>query len=155
VFAASSLTTAFTAAGKSFEEAHDGVRVRFSFAGSQALVAQLKQGAPADVLATADTTSMTDSGLSGARVFARNQLAIITAPGNPKHVTTLADLAGSWFLTHWEYSLASDASITTDWVSTRPLSGMLVIDASGAFSVSPRLPGGFGEDAGDLAVLSP
>jgi molybdate transport system substrate-binding protein len=93
VFAASSLTTAFTAVGKSFEAAHSGVHIRFSFAGSQALVAQLKQGAPADVLATADTGSMTDSGLSGARVFARNRLAIITAPDNPKHVTTLADLA--------------------------------------------------------------
>ena len=67
--------------------------LRFSFAGSQALVAQLKQGAPADVLATADTASMTASGLSGSRVFARNRLAIITAPGNPKHVTTLGDLA--------------------------------------------------------------
>jgi molybdate transport system substrate-binding protein len=94
VFAASSLTTAFTAAGKAFEASHPAVHVRFSFAGSQALVAQLKQGAPADVLATADAASMTESGLSGARVVARNQLAIITAPGNPKHVTPLADLAG-------------------------------------------------------------
>jgi molybdate transport system substrate-binding protein len=94
VFAASSLTSAFTAAGKSFESAHAGVRVRFSFAGSQALVAQLHQGAPADVLATADTASMTASGLSGARVFARNRLAIITAPDNPQHVTSLADLTG-------------------------------------------------------------
>jgi molybdate transport system substrate-binding protein len=95
VFAASSLTTAFTAAGKAFEASHSGVQVRFSFAGSQALVAQLKQGAPADVLATADTASMAAAALSGARVFARNRLAIITAPGNPKHITTLAGLAGN------------------------------------------------------------
>jgi molybdate transport system substrate-binding protein len=93
VFAASSLTAALTAAGMSFESAHSGVHVRFSFAGSQALVAQLKQGAPADVLATADTASMAAAGLSGARVFARNRLAIITSPDNPKHVSTLADLA--------------------------------------------------------------
>jgi molybdate transport system substrate-binding protein len=93
VFAASSLTAAFTAAGKVFESTHAGVHVRFSFAGSQALVAQLKQGAPADVLATADTTSMADAGFSDARVFARNRLAIITEKGNPKHVASLRDLA--------------------------------------------------------------
>jgi molybdate transport system substrate-binding protein len=93
VFAASSLTSAFTEAGTAFESAHHDVRVRFSFAGSQTLVAQLKQGAPADVLATADTASMTASGLTGARIFARNRLAIVTAPNNPKHVTRLADLA--------------------------------------------------------------
>ena len=92
VFAASSLTTVFTAAGKDFESAHPGVQVRFSFAGSQALVAQLKQGAPADVLATADAASMAAAGLAGSRVFARNRLSIITAPGNPKHVLALQDL---------------------------------------------------------------
>ena len=95
VFAASSLTGAFTAAGKAFEATHPGLHVRFSFAGSQALVAQLEQGAPADVLATADTASMTDSGLTGARVFARNRLSIITAPGNPKHLRALTDLTRS------------------------------------------------------------
>jgi molybdate transport system substrate-binding protein len=93
VFAASSLSSAFAAEGKAFEAAHSGVHVTFSFAGSQALVAQVKQGAPADVLATADTSSMAAAGLTGPRVFARNRLSIITAPQNPKHVTTLADLA--------------------------------------------------------------
>jgi molybdate transport system substrate-binding protein len=93
VFAASSLTTALTAEGKAFEAFRSGVHVRFSFAGSQALVAQLRQGAPADVLATADTASMATAGLSGARVFARNRLAIITAPHNPKHIASLRDLA--------------------------------------------------------------
>lgn len=93
VFAASSLTKAFTAEGKAFEAAHAGTTVTFSFAGSQALVAQVKQGAPADVLATADTASMSAAGLANPTVFARNRLSIITAPGNPKHVRTLADLA--------------------------------------------------------------
>src|SRR5688572_29298889 len=75
VFAASSLTAALTAEGRAFEKAHPDVRVRFSFAGSQTLVAQLKQGAPADVLATADTATMAAAGLSESRVFARNRLA--------------------------------------------------------------------------------
>lgn len=93
VFAASSLTKAFTAEGMAFQKSHPGVHVRFSFAGSQSLVAQVKQGAPADVLATADTSSMAAAGLGGARIFARNSLAIVTAPGNPRHVNGLADLA--------------------------------------------------------------
>ena len=93
VFAAASLTKAFAAEGAAFEKAHPGVHVTFSFAGSQALVAQLKQGAPADVLATADTASMAAAGLADAKVFARNRLAIITGAGNPKKIGTLADLA--------------------------------------------------------------
>ncbi|MBK5305952.1 MAG: molybdate ABC transporter substrate-binding protein [Frankiaceae bacterium] len=92
VFAASSLTAVLTAEGRAFETAHPGLQVRYSFAGSQALVAQLKQGAPADVLATADTATMASSGLADSRVFARNRLAIITAPSNPERVTTLSDL---------------------------------------------------------------
>ena len=93
VFAAASLKKAFTAEATAFEKAHPGAHVTFSFAGSQALVAQVQQGAPVDVLATADESTMKASGLSGARVFARNRLAIITAPGNPKHLSTLADLS--------------------------------------------------------------
>lgn len=93
VFAASSLTKPFTAEGRAFAAAHSGVTVSFSFAGSQSLVAQIQQGAPADVLATADTASMTAAGLTGPAVFARNRLSIVTAPGNPKHVQTLADLS--------------------------------------------------------------
>jgi molybdate transport system substrate-binding protein len=92
VFAASSLTQAFTDIGKAYEQSHRGTTVTFSFAGSQSLVAQIRQGAPADVLATADTGSMAAAGLSDARVIARNRLAVITAPGNPKGVHTLADL---------------------------------------------------------------
>jgi len=67
------------------------------FAGSQSLVAQLDQGAPADVIALADAERMqelVDGGLvEEPRVFARNTLAIAVAPGNPKHVSALADLS--------------------------------------------------------------
>lgn len=93
VYAASSLTKGFTAEGKAFETTHPDVTVTFSFAGSQALVAQIKQGAPADVLATADLASMSASGLTNPQVFARNSLAILARPGNPDHISTLADLA--------------------------------------------------------------
>jgi molybdate transport system substrate-binding protein len=95
VFAAASLTESFTELGKEFEADHPGAKVTFSFAGSQALTAQITQGAPADVLATADTASMESvkSLVSTPQTFARNQLAIVTEPGNPKGISTLADLA--------------------------------------------------------------
>ena len=95
IFAASSLTNAFSAEAAAFAE-KTGDQTTFSFAGSQELVAQVKQGAPADVVATADTKTMGQiPGGAAAQVFARNRLVIVTAHGNPKHVTGLSDLARS------------------------------------------------------------
>lgn len=96
VFAASSLTKAFEAEGKAFEQDHPGFRVTFSFAGSQSLAAQVKEGAPADVLATADvaTIQSVQDRLSGPHaVFAHNALALVAPKGNPAGVKALADLA--------------------------------------------------------------
>lgn len=95
VFAAASLTDAFTELGEEFTARHPDVTVTFSFAGSQDLVAQLEQGAPADVLATADTQTMElVGGLTGApETFAGNKLAIAVAPGNPEGIEGIDDLA--------------------------------------------------------------
>jgi molybdate transport system substrate-binding protein len=98
VFAAASLTASFNALGVAFHQAHPGVGVNFNFAGTPTLVTQIEQGAPADVFASADSDNMTklttDGFTSGAsQVFARNQLEIVVAPGNPKGITGLADLA--------------------------------------------------------------
>ena len=95
VFAAASLTDAFTQLGQDFNAAHPDVTVAFNFAGSNDLVTQLRQGAPADVLATADTSNMDKAGdlVEAPRAFAGNTLVIAVAPGNPKHITGLADLA--------------------------------------------------------------
>jgi molybdate transport system substrate-binding protein len=49
VFAAASLTEAFTEIGKNFEAANPGITVSFNFAGSPALRTQIEEGAPADV----------------------------------------------------------------------------------------------------------
>ena len=57
IFAASSLTDAFSAEAAAFAQ-KTGDQTTFSFAGSQELVAQLRQGAPADVVATADLQTM-------------------------------------------------------------------------------------------------
>src|SRR3954471_22956577 len=95
VFAAASLTNAFSAEAAAFAQ-KTGDQTTFSFAGSQQLVAQLRQGPPADVVATADMPTMlrVPHGAQ-AQVFARNRLVIVTAHGNPKHVGGLADLSRS------------------------------------------------------------
>lgn len=98
VLAAASLTSAFQDLGKQFEKDHSGVKVDLSFAGSSTLVAQVKQGAPGDVFASADQPNMQalhDAALLGnpAQVFARNQLEIVVAAGNPTGITGLGDLA--------------------------------------------------------------
>jgi molybdate transport system substrate-binding protein len=99
VFAASSLTAAFTALGKQFETAHPGTKVNLDF-DSSTILAQQIQDTPgkADVFASADQKNMRklqDSGevTSSPTVFAKNQMEIAVEPGNPKHVKTVADLA--------------------------------------------------------------
>jgi molybdate transport system substrate-binding protein len=98
VFAAASLTASFNALGISFHQANPVVGVDFNYAGTPTLVTQIEQGAPADVFASADTTNMdklTADGFAagGSKVFARNQLEIVVAPGNPMGIKGLADLA--------------------------------------------------------------
>jgi len=97
VLAASSLTGTFTKLGQEFEAAHPGTKVTFSFGASSTLAQQIVQGAPADVFASASASTMktvTDANdASGTpTVFVRNQLVIAVPPGNPKHITGLADL---------------------------------------------------------------
>ncbi|HZD38111.1 MAG TPA: molybdate ABC transporter substrate-binding protein [Actinomycetes bacterium] len=95
VFAAASLTGAFDQLGRDFTAANPGTKVAFNFAGSQALATQIRQGAPADVFASADTTQMDKvKDLVGTpRSFASNLLQIVVAKGDPKAVERLQDLA--------------------------------------------------------------
>lgn len=97
VSAAASLTEAFDAIGKQFEQRHRGTAVTFNFGSSSTLATQIEQGAPADVFASADQANI-DGLVSAGKVdgtplvFANNHLVIVTKPGNPQHVRRLADL---------------------------------------------------------------
>jgi molybdate transport system substrate-binding protein len=95
VFAAASLTAAFTKIGEQFTAANGGTKVTFNFAGSQALATQIQQSAPADVFASADLANMDKvKDLVGTpQNFASNQLQIVVEKGNPKSIQGLDDLA--------------------------------------------------------------
>lgn len=97
VFAAASLTGAFNDAKTKLTAANTALNLTYNFGGSNALVAQIQQGAPADVFASADMRNMqtlVTAGLVETPVtFARNKLQIAVKPGNPKRITGLADLA--------------------------------------------------------------
>ncbi|MBG6239330.1 molybdate transport system substrate-binding protein [Mycetocola sp. CAN_C7] len=99
VFAAASLTATFTELADEFESAHPGTTVELSFAGSSDLVTQITEGAPADVFASADESTMlklVDAGLiekASTVDLATNVLQIAVPPSNPAGVARLADLA--------------------------------------------------------------
>jgi molybdate transport system substrate-binding protein len=98
VFAAASLTAAFTEVGEAFTKEYPEAKATFSFDASSALVTQITHGAPADVFASADTSNMdklTTAGLNGSEpvIFATNLLTIIVPKGNPKGISGVSDLA--------------------------------------------------------------
>lgn len=100
VFAAASLTDAFTEMGKAFEQSHPGVTVAFNFAGSQTLRTQIVEGAQADVFASANLTEMqtlADAALVDAgapsRVFVNNKLVVILPEANPANIQSLDQIA--------------------------------------------------------------
>jgi molybdate transport system substrate-binding protein len=86
VYAAASLTNVFPAI------AHE----MYSFGGSNALAAQITQGAPADVFASANMTlprQLFQNGLcSKPVVFTRNKLVIVVPRSNPAHIRSIYDL---------------------------------------------------------------
>jgi molybdate transport system substrate-binding protein len=99
VFAAASLTDAFEEVATAFEAANPGTTIEYNFAGSQQLAAQITEGAPADVFASANATQMR-AAIEGGRItagseeiFVSNVLVVITPDDNPGNIVTLQDLA--------------------------------------------------------------
>ena len=95
VLAASSLTGTFTELKSQFEDDHAGVEVSLAFDSSTTLATQVVDGAPGDVLATADEKSMD---LAKARAedpveFATNTMVLVVPKANDAGIETFADLA--------------------------------------------------------------
>lgn len=97
VSAAASLTDAFGDIEDAFEDANPGVDVVLNLGGSSSLREQILEGAPADVFASANETTMDEVLKAGeadeSRVFARNSLQIAAPAGNPAGIGGLEDLA--------------------------------------------------------------
>jgi molybdate transport system substrate-binding protein len=97
VFAASSLTAAFTQIGKDFSNVHPGTKVTYNFGPSDGLAGQIESEGTADVFASASPAWMDDVqskvGVSARIDFAQNRLVVITPPDDPAGIASFADLA--------------------------------------------------------------
>lgn len=99
IFAAASLTDAFTEIGVAFQAEHPDTQIIFNFGGSSSLATQLVEGgAPADIFASANTKQM-QIVIDGGRIageplpFVRNRLVLIVPADNPANIESLRDLA--------------------------------------------------------------
>ena len=98
VSAADSLTQAFQEIGSQFEAQNPGTKLRFNFAASGALLQQIVNGAPVDVLACADTDTMAKAvakavvNASDSKVFATNRLVLVTPAKSDLALKQLSDL---------------------------------------------------------------
>jgi molybdate transport system substrate-binding protein len=99
VFAASSLTDAFTRLAATYQRQHPGWRVQLNFLGSDQLAAQIEQGDPADVFAAAG--SRYPEQLQGEHLlgqtsnFATNTLVLAVPPDNPAGITSVTKLGNA------------------------------------------------------------
>lgn len=98
VSAAASLTNAFTELKADFEKAHPGVNVSTNFAASNPLLQQIKEGAPADVFASADQATMNKAeegkliDPATRKDFANNSLVMIVPADSKAAIASVQDL---------------------------------------------------------------
>jgi molybdate transport system substrate-binding protein len=99
VSAASSLSQALKDLAPPFEAAHPGLRVRYNFAASGALLQQIAKGAPVDVFASADEQTMDQAQAQGLvkaaqrRDVASNALVVIVPAASGRRPASLGELA--------------------------------------------------------------
>lgn len=137
VFAAASLTDAFTEVGEIFSATHSDIVVTFSFAGSQELATQIGEGALADLFASANQQQMAVAITSGrinadaAQIFGQNRLVVIVPHDNPAGITTLADLA--------------NAGVQLVFAAAAVPVGQYTLDFLSKATVAPGFPARYGE----------
>ena len=98
VLAASSLTDAFGELAGTFEEENPGVTVKQSFESSSTLLAQIQQGAPADVFASAseeemDTAVREELVWGDPQLFVKNREVVMVPKANPAGIQEFRDVA--------------------------------------------------------------
>ena len=98
VLAASSLIDAFGVLANRFEEQNPGVKVKQSFESSSTLLAQIQQGAPADVFASAAEEEMDKAVKDGLvkgepEVFVKNREIVMVPKDNPANIRRFRDVA--------------------------------------------------------------
>jgi len=98
ILAASSLTDAFGELGNTFEKQNPGTTVKTSLGASSDLLAQIQQGAPADVFASAAEeemdTAVKDGLVSGKpEIFVKNREVIMVPKDNPANINSLEDMS--------------------------------------------------------------
>jgi molybdate transport system substrate-binding protein len=98
IYAASSLKAALDKTKTAYEATHPGTTLTISTDASSALEAKIEQGAPADILLSADTANpqkLVDKGLTvgGLTNFAKNKLTVIAPKDNPAKIQSPKDLA--------------------------------------------------------------
>lgn len=99
IFAAASLTDAYNDMAQHLMDENPNLNITIETAGSQTLITQLEEGATADVLATANTSTM-DRAVEGGLIsgdpviFTGNRLVIVTPAGNPANIESIDALAG-------------------------------------------------------------
>jgi molybdate transport system substrate-binding protein len=98
VLAASSLIDAFGELANRFEKQNPGVKVRQSFESSSTLLAQIQQGAPADVFASAAEEEMNAAVKDGLvegepEVFVKNREIVMVPKDNPANIRRFQDVA--------------------------------------------------------------
>lgn len=98
VSAAASLQNAMRDIGAAYQAAHPGSKINFNFAASGPLLAQIAQGAPVDVFASADVETMDKAQAQNLIkadsrvVFAANELVLVSPLSKAASLKTLSDL---------------------------------------------------------------
>ncbi|MDO5844133.1 MAG: molybdate ABC transporter substrate-binding protein [Methanocorpusculum sp.] len=99
VYAAASLTGAFTEIGDKFTAANPNIKVVYNFAGSQTLKTQILEGADADMYVSANDKQfdpVVEAGLiTEKKVLLKNKLGIAVVKANTLKITELGDLSKS------------------------------------------------------------